>query len=80
MAGTFDCPPAWPATVIAPAMLAPTMRKTMLKMMQRGRRLLRADTLMLADLANVVTLHEANGSRPSLEPFSADNQRLTHNR
>jgi hypothetical protein len=36
MGGAFCCPPAGPATVIALAMLAPTTRKTMLKMMQRG--------------------------------------------
>lgn len=53
---------AWLATAIALAMLAPTIRKTRLKMMQRGRRLLRDDSLRLAGLANVVTLCEANGS------------------
>jgi hypothetical protein len=50
------------ASAIAPAMLAPTIRKTRLKMMQRGRRLLREDSLKLAGLANVVTLCEANRS------------------
>ena len=72
MAGAFGCLLAWPATVIALAMLAPTMRKTRLKMMQRGRRLLPGDTLRLTDLANVVTLREASGLRASLETFLAD--------
>jgi hypothetical protein len=64
MTGAFGCllAPAWLATAIALAMLAPTMRKTRLKMMQRGRRLLRDDSLRMASLANVVTLREANRS------------------
>ncbi len=64
MAGAFGCllALAWFARAIALAMLAPTMRKTRLKMIQRGRRLLRGGSLRLAGLANVVTLCEANGS------------------
>jgi hypothetical protein len=52
----------WLATAIALAMLAPTMRKTRLKMIKRGRRLLPGDSLRLAGLANVVTLREVNRS------------------
>jgi hypothetical protein len=71
MAGAFGCllALAWPATETALVMLAPTMRKTRLKMIRRGRRLLAGGSLRLAGLAKavtrlakVVTLCEANGS------------------
>jgi hypothetical protein len=50
----------WLATVIALATLAPAIRKTRLKMMQRARRLLPRGSLSMAGLANVGTLWEAN--------------------
>jgi hypothetical protein len=73
MAGAFGCllALAWLATAIALAMLAPTMRKTRLKIMQRGRRLLPGRSLALAGLANVVTLCEANGSLAPLRRYLA---------
>jgi hypothetical protein len=64
VACAFDCllTLAWLAIAIALAMLAPTMRKTRLKMMQRARRLRRDDGLRLVGLANVVTLCEVSRS------------------